>query len=87
MTSTGRFEHAHELISHPQYPLFITLRTCTRDKAIGFVCLSSVVVVVVVTKIARSRVLGICSCCNYHKLVDIGEKLVSVRFESLNMAH
>ena len=42
---------------------------------------------VVVTKIARSRVLGICACCNYHELVDIGEKLVSVRFELLNMAH
>ena len=42
---------------------------------------------VVVTKIARSRVLGICECCNYHELVDIGEKLVSVRFELLNTAH
>ena len=62
----------------------ITLRACARGKAIGFVCLSSVVVV---TKIARSRVLGICVCCNYHELVDIGEKLVSVCFELLNMAH
>ena len=43
--------------------------------------------VVVVMKIGRSRVLGICACCNYHKLVDIGEKLVSVCFRSLNMAH
>ena len=42
---------------------------------------------VVVTKIARSRVLGICACCNYHELVDIGEKLVSVRFKLLNTAH
>ena len=25
-----------------------------------------------VTKIARSRVLAICACCNYHGLVDIG---------------
>ena len=40
----------------------------------------------VVTKIARSRVLGICACCNYHRLVDIGEKLVSVCFKLLNMA-
>ena len=41
--------------------------------AIGLVCLLSVIVIVV-TKIARSRVLGIYACCNYHKLVDIGEK-------------
>ena len=47
----------------------------------------SLSVVVVVTKIARSRVLGICACCNYHESVDIVEKLVSVRFELLNMAH
>ena len=46
-------------------------------------CLS----VVVVTKIARSRILGICACCDYHELVDIGEKVVSVRSELLNMAH
>ena len=30
----------------------------------------------VITKIARSWVLGICVCCNYHRLVDVGEKLV-----------
>ena len=35
----------------------------------------------VATKIIRSRVLGICAWCNYYELVDIGEKLVSVRFE------
>ena len=45
------------------------------------------VVSVVVTKIARSLVLHICVCCNYHELIDIGKNLVSVRFESLNMAH
>ena len=28
-----------------------------------------------------------CACYNYHKQVDIGEKLVSVGFESLYMAH
>ena len=64
----------------------IILCSCARGKAIGFVC-DLFVVVVVITKIARSRVLGICVCCNYHELVDIGEKLVSVRFELLNMAH
>ena len=40
-----------------------------------------------ITKIARSLVLGICVCYNYHELVDVGEKLVSVCFELLNMAH
>ena len=49
----------------------------------SFVCRLSAVV----TKIARSRVLYIYACYNYHELVDIGEKLVSVRFELLNMAH
>ena len=47
----------------------------------------SVLSVIVITKIARSRVLGICACCNYHELVDIGKKLASVGFELLNMAH
>ena len=67
----------------------VTPRACARGKAIGFVCCPSVVCLlsVVVTKIARSRVLGICACCNYHELVDIGEKLASVRFELLNTAH
>ena len=46
-----------------------------------------VVVVVVGTKIARSRVLGICMCCKHNKLVDICEKLVSVHFKLLDMAH
>ena len=47
----------------------------------------SVLSVVVIMKIARSGVLSICSYCNYHELADIGEKLVSVRFELLNKAH
>ena len=42
---------------------------------------------VVITKITRSQVLHICVCYNYHKLVDIVEKLVSMCFELLNMAH
>ena len=37
----------------------------------------SVMSIIVVTKFARSRVLCICACCNYHELVDIGKKLVS----------
>ena len=46
-----------------------------------------VVVVIVGTKIARSRDLGICVCCKHNESVDICEKLVSVCFELLNMAH
>ena len=42
---------------------------------------------VVVTKITRSQVIGICACCNYHESVDLGEKLVTVCFELLDMAH
>ena len=46
------------------------------------VCPSVVVVVVIVigTKIARSRVLGVCVCCKHNQSVDIGEKLVCTRF-------
>ena len=40
-------------------------------------------VVVVGTKIARSRVLGICVCCKHNQSVDIGKKLVCMRFELL----
>ncbi|MCG8623774.1 MAG: hypothetical protein MJE68_17500, partial [Proteobacteria bacterium] len=36
----------------------------------------SVIVVVVGTKITRSRVLGVCACCKHNQSVDIGEKLV-----------
>ena len=50
------------------------------------VCPSVVVVVVVGTKIARSRVLGICVCCKHNQSVDIGEKLVYKRFELLKKA-
>ena len=46
-----------------------------------------VVVVIVGTKIARSRDLGICACCKHNESVDICEKLVSVCFKLLNMAH
>ena len=60
----------------------VTPCACARVKLLILSVLS-----VIVTKIARSRVLGICACYNYHKLVDIGEKLVSVCFELLNMAH
>ena len=42
---------------------------------------------VIIMKIARSQVLGIFACCNYYELVDIVEKLVSLCFELLNLAH
>ena len=59
-----------------------------KQSVLSVVCRLSVIVTkIAVTKIARSRVLRICVCCNYHELVDIGEKLASVRFELLNMAH
>ena len=46
-----------------------------------------VVVVVVGTKIARSRILGICAHCKHNQSVDIGEKLVYMRFELLKKAY
>ena len=54
------------------------------------VCLSVVVVVVVFvfsTKIARSRVLGICASSKHNQSVDIGEKLVYTHFELLKKAY
>ena len=51
------------------------------------VCMSVVVVVVVGTKIARSRVLGVCACCKHNQSIDIGEKLVCTRFELLKKAY
>ena len=38
-------------------------------------------------KIARSQLLDICAYYKHNESVDIGEKLVSVRFELLNIAH
>ena len=55
------------------------------------VCLSVVVIVVVVivvgTKIARSHILGICAFYKHNQSVDIGEKLVCMRFKLLKMAY
>ena len=47
----------------------------------------SVVVVVVGTKIARSRVLGVRAYCKHNQSVDIGEKLVYTGFELLKRAY
>ena len=51
------------------------------------VCMSVVVVVVIGTKIARSRVLGVCACYKHNQSVDIGEKMVYTRFEFLEKAY
>ena len=52
------------------------------------VCPSVVVVVVVVgTKITRSRVLGICASCKQNQSVDISEKLVCTRFKLLKKSY
>ena len=55
----------------------------------GYVLYRALVVVVVVvgTKIARSRVLGVCACCKHNQSVDIGEKMVCMRFEFLKKAY
>ena len=49
--------------------------------------MSVVVVVVVGTKIARSRILGIYACYLHNQSVDIGEKLVCTGFELLKKAY
>ena len=54
-----------------------------KQSVLSACCLS----IVITMKIAKPRVLGICACCNYNESVYIGEKLVSVQFELLNMAH
>ena len=64
--------------------LIISPRAYARGKAIG---LSVVVIVVVSTKIARYRILGICVSCKHNQLVDIGEKLVCTCFELLKKAY
>ena len=74
----------HIAASHGQEEvvrLLITPRACARGKA----CPS--VVVVVGTKIAKSRVLGVCACCKHSQSVDIGEKLVCMCFEFLKKAY
>ena len=48
--------------------------------------LSVVVVVVIGTKIAKSRVLGICAFYKHNQSVDIGAKLVCTCFEFLKKA-
>ena len=75
------------LCSHKFLSTLVSLRACARDKAIGLSVCLSVVVVVVGTKIARSRVLGICASYKHNQSVDISEKLVCTRFELLKKAY
>ena len=75
---------------HAKFLGIITPHACTRGKAIGLSVVVVVIVVVVVvvgTKLARSCVLGICTCCKYNQSVDIGEKLVCMHFELLKKAY
>ena len=51
------------------------------------VCPSVVVVVVVGTKIAIYRVLGVCACYKHIQSIDIDEKLVCTGFELLKKAY
>ena len=48
------------------------------------VCLS---VVVVIKKIVRSHVLGICASCKHNQSVDIGEELLCMHFKLLKKAY
>ena len=70
---------------HPDLPRVCLLPHAHVQGVKQSVCLS--VVVVIGTKIARSRVLGICACCKHNQSVDIGEKLVCTRFELLKKAY
>ena len=66
------------------YNLVIIIILLPRAHAQGIkqsVCPSVVVVVVVGTKIARSRILGICAYYKHNQSVDIDEKLVCTCFE------
>ena len=75
-----------DLLHHLRY---MTLLPRTYAQGIKqSVCPSVVVIVVVIgTKIARSRVLGICACCNYNQSVDNGENLVCMPFELLKKVY
>ena len=70
------------------YYIIVTPRACARSKAISLPGRPSVVVIVVIgTKIARSRILGICVHCKHNQSVDIVEKLVYTCFELLKKAY
>ena len=58
-----------------KYCLFVYIPTTSTkaERSLAYVghypVCTSVVVVIVGTKIARSRILGICACCKYNQLV------------------
>ena len=47
----------------------------------------SIIIVVVGTKIVRSRVLGVYARCKHNQSIDIGEKLVCMGFEFLKKSY
>ena len=72
----------------PCHPYFIfQFLPCAHARGVKQSVCPSVVVVVVGTKIARSRVLDICACCKHNQSVDIGAKLVCMCFEMLKTAY
>ena len=93
-----KIRHAREITSDPTTYYWVT-RTAMKKGMSVFtllprthaqgvkqsVCLS--VVVVIGTKIARSRVLGICAYYKHNQSVDIGEKLVYTGFKLLKKAY
>ena len=73
------------ILQRPPQILFVNLLPRAHAQGVKqSVCPSVVVVIVVVgTKIARSRVLGICASCKDNQSVDIGEKLACTHFKLL----
>ena len=63
----------------------ITPHACARGKVIGLVIV--VVFVIVHTKIARSRLLGVLASGQYCHDVENGEKVMSFCFKALNKDH
>ena len=62
--------------------------TTVATERAGYVLYRALVVIVVIgTKIARSRVLGVCACCKHNQSVDIDEKLVCTGFELIKKAY
>ena len=95
-THTHTHTHIHTAISSHEWLVWgslrlapimpnITPRACARGKAIGFVCLLSVIVIT--TKIARSGGIGIWATRKQNKSVEFSKKLASICFESFGTAH
>ena len=85
--------HAHNLAQYvgkgrqqPTGGMQLESSRSTLQRA-GYVLYRALVVVVVGTKIARSRVLGVCACYKHIQSIDIDEKLVYTGFELLKKAY